>query len=51
MGFRTWDVAAWLVGASARCAILLDVQVLPLLRQLGQCHIQVGFAQTAAASK
>lgn len=31
MGFRSWDGAAWLVGASARCAILLDVQVLPLL--------------------
>lgn len=31
MGFRSWDGAAWLVGASARCTILLDVQVLPLL--------------------
>lgn len=32
-GFRTWDGVAWLVGAGSRCAILLDVQVLPLLWQ------------------
>jgi hypothetical protein len=31
MGFRAWDFVAWIIGAGARCSILLDVQVLPLL--------------------
>lgn len=30
-GLKTWDSAAWLTGIGARCAVLLDVQCLPLM--------------------
>mmetsp|Transcript_45101 Transcript_45101/g.104500 ORF Transcript_45101/g.104500 Transcript_45101/m.104500 type:complete len:370 (-) Transcript_45101:101-1210(-) len=32
-GFRGWDLLAWLTGLGARSAILLDAQLLPLMRQ------------------
>jgi len=32
LGFRGWDGMAWLAGASARAAVLLDAMCLPLMR-------------------
>jgi len=32
-GFRAWDGAAWLTGAGARTAMLLDAMCLPLMRR------------------